>query len=531
MALPVSIGHVIAVTSLAWKTIQGARKACGEYDDLTREIENNYSVLRRLNRELDDPDSLLNKADQESKKELGTVVDECQGVLRILDRILVKYNALSDKERSGRKLWQRVRFGNGKVGDVQEQRTKLNYYTSTLTFHVNMATLGSQGRVEKQMKEAGGDLKDIQEGVNKITAELLSKKGHEGSVMSSYNDDEKAFWRELRRRLVKDGYTNSKIKNHMGLIQAYVEELVERGKFDENTEEAQAESEASRLEDEKRRLAKEKAEGLRSEKRSKTRHRNFQTPEYSGAHSSDWVKEDESGSKSDIILKADGNEGGFSEGEEQSSRSEQNRQDGREDRTDSSFHYPQPYVEPRDSEEVLSCFCHKCRELERLKSLSPTPSYTIAYYSIASDLKVVEVTLILRLEELFYGVTKIISIPRTYVNVTDSWTLLRKHTVQVSIPAGQKPVDKIEFKSVGHELRSGTGERQDIHFVVVEVCYSISTHWSTSPYSTLLSKGSFRRLIRHSNVLTVTISKPFCWLHARSWPSRAHERYRPLTVP
>lgn len=162
-------------------------------------------MLRCLDRELENPENLLSHADTESKQELGTVVAERENVLHILDIILVKYNGLSERERSGRKLWTKVRFGNGKVKDLQEQRARLNYYTSAFSFHVNMATLGSQGRVEKQMKEAGGDLQDIQRGVNKIIAELMSKKGREGPVMTSYDDDEKVFWKELRRRLIKDG--------------------------------------------------------------------------------------------------------------------------------------------------------------------------------------------------------------------------------------------------------------------------------------------------------------------------------------
>lgn len=236
MALPVSIGDVLAVTNLAWKTFQGARKACGDYDDLTREIQSLYSVLRRLDRELDNPESLLNPADGDSKKEMRTVVAECHSSLHILDVILVKYNALGEKERSGRKWWQKVPFGTGRVEDVQEQRAKLNVFTSTLSFHVNITTLGSQGRVEKQMKAAGGDLEDIRKGVNRITAELMSKKGHDGSVMTNYDGDETAFWKELRRRLIKGGFTSSRIRDYMDHIQAYVTELADRGVLDEQVD-------------------------------------------------------------------------------------------------------------------------------------------------------------------------------------------------------------------------------------------------------------------------------------------------------
>ena len=233
MASPVAIGDVIAVSNLAWKTIQGARKVCGEYDGLTQEVKTIYTLLQRLKRELDNSESLLNQADGESKEELGLLVDQCERALHILDVILDKYNALGDKERSGRRLWQKMRFGTGKVEDVQEQRAKLGNYTSSLSLLLNIATIGSQGRVERQMKEAGGDIKDIQRGVNKITAQLMATRGQEGSVMTSYEDDETAFWKELRRKLVKEGFTSSKIGVHKDIIQAYVKELADRGVLDE----------------------------------------------------------------------------------------------------------------------------------------------------------------------------------------------------------------------------------------------------------------------------------------------------------
>ena len=233
MALSISIGDVIAVTSLAWKTIEGARKACGEYDDLTREVKALYAVLRRLDSELEKPDGLLKHEPQE---ELRTLVTGCQRVLRVLDKVLDKYNALGEPERNRRQLWQKIRFGNGEVEDVQEQRARLRYYTLAISLHLNLATLGSQGRMEKQIEEAGGDIKEIQKGVNRIAAELMSVKRHEGSVMTVYDDDEKAFWKDLRRGLVKDGFTSSKIRHYKDLIEAYVKELVDRGVFDDNFE-------------------------------------------------------------------------------------------------------------------------------------------------------------------------------------------------------------------------------------------------------------------------------------------------------
>lgn len=84
-------------------------------------------------KELDNPESLLRKIeDNDSKEELVMLVGSCERCLKDIDVILGKHNASSDEERSGRKLWQKVRFGNGKAEDLRDQRGQPCYYTQAL---------------------------------------------------------------------------------------------------------------------------------------------------------------------------------------------------------------------------------------------------------------------------------------------------------------------------------------------------------------------------------------------------------------
>ena len=143
---------------------------------------------------------------------------------------MTKYNALGQEERSGRKLWQRIRFSNGEMQDL----TKLiEDYSSALSLFLNMVSIGSVGRVEKRMEEAGGDLREIKLAVNGITAHLLAGSKREGSVLTAYADDDKAVWKESRRELVSEGFSSATIHEHKDLIKAYVKELASRGLLDE----------------------------------------------------------------------------------------------------------------------------------------------------------------------------------------------------------------------------------------------------------------------------------------------------------
>jgi len=233
MSFGASASDVAALVLLAWKTVQNARNACGEHAEISRETLSLLTVLQRLHREAEKTESPINRPGETCKDELASIVSGSTKVLETLNKILQKYNTLSEEERSIRKLWAKVRFGNGHLADVADLRSKIVYYTSALSLFINMITMGSVGRVEKQMDEAGGDLKEIRLAVNGITAHLMANSHGEGSVLTAYPDDEKAVWKEFRRELVRDGFSSSVIRRHKDTIKAYVRELGSRGLLDD----------------------------------------------------------------------------------------------------------------------------------------------------------------------------------------------------------------------------------------------------------------------------------------------------------
>ena len=226
------MSDIALLVRLAYKTAEGARTACGEYDELTREVVGLHYVLNRLEREARKPDSFLNRPGETYKQELEPLSSRCKHILTQLDIILVKYNALSERERSVRKLWKQVRFGTGAVADVADLRSKITSCTASLSLFLNLVSLGTIGEVERKMNQAGGDLADIKIAVNGITARLSVTAGRERSVLTAYTNDDKDAWRELRRGLVKDGFRGSLVRKHMKTIMAYIKELGSRGVLD-----------------------------------------------------------------------------------------------------------------------------------------------------------------------------------------------------------------------------------------------------------------------------------------------------------
>lgn len=162
-------------------------------------------------------------------------------MLDTLSKILERHNALGGRGSSARKLWQRMRFGNGQMADLGNLRARLAFYTSALSLSLNMASLGSMGRIEMQIGEVGGHLKDIKLAVHSITARFSSQSSHEGSILTIYSGDDKIVWKEFRRELLKEGFSSAILQKHKSLIKAYVMELGDRGLLDQMSDQQQRE--------------------------------------------------------------------------------------------------------------------------------------------------------------------------------------------------------------------------------------------------------------------------------------------------
>jgi hypothetical protein len=61
----------------------------------------------------------------------------------------------------------------------------------------------------------------------------MTARTGDGTVWTSYENDDQSFWRQLRRELVMEGYHSSVLHKHKGLLKDYVEELGRRGVFDQ----------------------------------------------------------------------------------------------------------------------------------------------------------------------------------------------------------------------------------------------------------------------------------------------------------
>lgn len=104
--------------------------------------------------------------------------------------------------------------------DLSAIRLQLSTHTNTIALFLNLFSIGSQGNVER-MSTQGGELRKIRDDVNWIAATLQARSKREGSILTSYTNDDKSFWKELRRELFKKGCSSKVLKRHKTTIKNY----------------------------------------------------------------------------------------------------------------------------------------------------------------------------------------------------------------------------------------------------------------------------------------------------------------------
>jgi hypothetical protein len=216
MSFAYSAGDIIGLTQLALKICQNTSRACGEHDELTRQVASLHSILLRLESYVSPPEPSLNPHNNTSTYALEHAIKGLRKVLRGLDKILEKYNALSERERAKTKIWSQIRFGNGPMLDLWQIRIKIETYMAVINGHL---TLG--------MSE---DIRKMQKSLDMIA--VKGAGGEEGTMLSSYDGDDKATWRELRRELRSEGFGDSFARERKESIMEYFREIGRRGFLD-----------------------------------------------------------------------------------------------------------------------------------------------------------------------------------------------------------------------------------------------------------------------------------------------------------
>ena len=222
MSFGFSVGDFMALIQITSRTYQGWKKACGEYTDITRELDSLQTILSRLAVEVQVPTSLLLHHDRDLSQ-LRAITLNCREVVSQLATVVSSYDGIVKSRRSN---WDRIRFSQKNLGGL---RGKLILQINTLGIYLDVLGVSAIGRMENNVKE----LPEMKRVIDGLAAEIRAGR-REGSGLTTYENDEKEVWRQFRRELIAEGFSSESLKKTRGHLRQYVRRVAEAGLLDED---------------------------------------------------------------------------------------------------------------------------------------------------------------------------------------------------------------------------------------------------------------------------------------------------------
>lgn len=211
MSFGASPSDIIIVVTFARRLYRQCRNAGGEYLEISREVRGLHTVLKHLKYEVEDPESVLNRDKQQYARELAPVIGDCDYTLRHLDELLQKYGRLAGQEGGAGRLWDKIRFGSNELDELGSVRMKLINHKTSITVFLDTVQLHESGRMSAVLDNQNGQLDVILDKVDAIAARIGQRAG---SIMTTYDDDDKEVWKQFRRELVQEGFSSDVLQQH-----------------------------------------------------------------------------------------------------------------------------------------------------------------------------------------------------------------------------------------------------------------------------------------------------------------------------
>ncbi|KAF2177511.1 hypothetical protein K469DRAFT_602827 [Zopfia rhizophila CBS 207.26] len=220
MSFGISISDVITLVQLTSRTYNGWKSACGDYADITSDLAVFQALMVRFAAEAQAPNSLLAR-EPDDLRGWKRLSKGCRSLLTELEGALKRYKSLGT---SRRRNWERIRFGCRNLDSLRQQ---LVTKTTSLSAYMSVLGISSQGRIENEtLPQLLGRVNDIAAQIGKGNASVVS-------CFTSYDDDDKAVWREFRRDLIQSGFRSADIRKYSAALKTHLGRLQRSGYLDE----------------------------------------------------------------------------------------------------------------------------------------------------------------------------------------------------------------------------------------------------------------------------------------------------------
>ncbi|KAM0714310.1 hypothetical protein Q7P37_010097 [Cladosporium fusiforme] len=182
MAMTPSVGDILMLSQTAWKVAraftQGQKSAPAEFAEIEREANGLSDALKLVAETLHSDGSTLERADDNTKSAVSTIIDSAQRTLSDLESFVERYRILRKEQTSNgftseRRTWSEVVLANYKTlawttegGSISALRDMLHIHTSTINLTMQALQSKSLSRLEKVVMPMSEHVASIHDRVN-----------------------------------------------------------------------------------------------------------------------------------------------------------------------------------------------------------------------------------------------------------------------------------------------------------------------------------------------------------------------------
>lgn len=219
MSFGFSLSDLIALVSLAKKTYDGWQGAPKEYEDVVQTVQQGEALISHVHRRFD----ALFATETQLVKEVA-IADSLRGCNAAL-------KDLHDVAKRRRKLghWDRFKLGTSKINQAKSRLARHIGMTTPLLFLLELESIGKDTSLLPAMLERIPEI--IAHALPIALGQMIDARSEDvgsvrSSAMTTYGDDDRQAWRELRRQLISCGIKDSTIRQQRERLVRFAKSLV-----------------------------------------------------------------------------------------------------------------------------------------------------------------------------------------------------------------------------------------------------------------------------------------------------------------
>ena len=207
-----------------------SQKICDVQHDFTREAENLYCVLRRLQQEVtQDNNSPLNRMGDMRRVELRQFSKRCLQNLVKSEDFLTRCITYHELQTSILDTKDKIPLSDTDKEVLSKFREDFKYNAFHISQLTVKASMESIGEAKGQMDKAGFTLRYA---INKLTAYLLANNEHSISKTAAPSIGDVALWDKVFYHLREEGMSDDFLRGHRSSILAYIKAIERRTAFE-----------------------------------------------------------------------------------------------------------------------------------------------------------------------------------------------------------------------------------------------------------------------------------------------------------